>query len=254
MLDNNWGLEQADEEWEDEGWYVIGWYDGGMDWSNNGPVWFDSKEALAAELDAAYNEATDTHLPCAEKVADKLFQEYELDALLGDFKDDYDVEGIIGDATIVCDGNRYWKILTTEEMNEIIAGWPLVRKLYVVYERRMMLAQRDERYVEMPENESAEVPGEVFGDKEDALAYLDSIKWDEPYEIVRTKRGLDTVIYNTAWVDEEVLKDGYPIEDPVEVTRIKSLPDEVYRAAMKHQSDYWDFLDYEEDYYGHIEV
>jgi hypothetical protein len=124
MQDNNWGLEQADKEWEDEGWYVIGWSDGGMDWTNNGPVWFDSKEDLAAELDAAYNEATDTHLPGAEKVADKLFQEYELDALLGDFKDDYDVEGIIEDATIVCDdGNRYWKKLTEEEMGEILEKW-----------------------------------------------------------------------------------------------------------------------------------
>lgn len=114
----------ADEAWEDEGWYVIGWSDGGMDWTNNGPVWFESKEDLATEINAAYFDSTDTHVPGAEKVADKLFQEYELDALLGDFKDDYDVEGIIEDATIVCDdGNRYWKKLTEEEMNEILEKW-----------------------------------------------------------------------------------------------------------------------------------
>lgn len=186
---------------------------------------------------------------------DRLFQRYELEAFLGDYVDDYDVDAIIEEVTAVNykDGNRYWTV-DANELVKAVKRHEKVNKQYVVYERRMMLAQRDERYVEMPENESAELLGEVFGDKDDALAYLDSIKWDEPYEIVRTKRGLDTVIYNTAWVDEEVCKDGYPIEDPVEVACIKSLPDEVYRAAMKHQSDYWDFLDYEEDYYGHIEV
>ena len=40
---------------------------------------------------------------------DNLFQQYELDALLGDSVDDFDVEGIIEDATTIdADGDRIW--------------------------------------------------------------------------------------------------------------------------------------------------
>lgn len=40
-----------------------------------------------------------------------LFQEYELDAYLGDFEDDYDKEAIIDEATVIDyrTGNRYWR-------------------------------------------------------------------------------------------------------------------------------------------------
>lgn len=58
----------ADEGWDGEGYYLIGWSDGGMDWTNDGPVWFDSKDDLVAEVAAAYDHKTDTHLPYAEKV------------------------------------------------------------------------------------------------------------------------------------------------------------------------------------------
>ena len=52
---------------------------------------------------------------------DNLFQMHELDALLGDFKDDFDVEGIIQEATEVReDGNRYWTVFE-EDLNEILA-------------------------------------------------------------------------------------------------------------------------------------
>lgn len=38
-----------------------------------------------------------------------LFQMYELEAYLGDFVDDYDIDGIIEDATeIDSDGDRIW--------------------------------------------------------------------------------------------------------------------------------------------------
>lgn len=41
----------------------------------------------------------------------KLFQKHELDAFLGDYKGDFDVEAIIGEATEVDyrTGNRYWR-------------------------------------------------------------------------------------------------------------------------------------------------
>lgn len=52
--------------WEGEGWYRIGWSDGGMDWTSNGPVWFESEDQLTDEYMAAWNDATDTHLPFVE--------------------------------------------------------------------------------------------------------------------------------------------------------------------------------------------
>ena len=39
-----------------------------------------------------------------------IFQQYELDAYLGDFAGDFDVDAIVEDATEVgADGNRYWR-------------------------------------------------------------------------------------------------------------------------------------------------
>ncbi len=39
-----------------------------------------------------------------------IFQQYELDAYLGDFAGDFDVEAILDEATEVdADGNRFWK-------------------------------------------------------------------------------------------------------------------------------------------------
>lgn len=50
-----------------------------------------------------------------------LFQQYELDDLLGEFADDYDVDGIVEDATEMDykTGNRYW-VVNDDELNAII--------------------------------------------------------------------------------------------------------------------------------------
>lgn len=53
-------------EWVKEGWYRIGWSDGGMDWSNDGAHWYETKHELDDELYIANQCATDTHLPYAE--------------------------------------------------------------------------------------------------------------------------------------------------------------------------------------------
>lgn len=49
---------------------------------------------------------------------DRLFQRYELEAFLGDYVDDYDVDAIIEEVTAVNykDGNRYW----TVDANELV--------------------------------------------------------------------------------------------------------------------------------------
>ena len=105
------------EFWEDEGYYRLAWSDGG-EWTNNGPVWFDNMYDLADEFEAARQYETDTHLLYAEKVGQ--FDRHELEALLGEFVDDYDVDGIIEVATALCDdGNRYWKVYG-EELNEVV--------------------------------------------------------------------------------------------------------------------------------------
>lgn len=50
-----------------------------------------------------------------------LFQMYDLECLLGDFKDDFDIEGIIADATEIDeDGDRVWTDISDEEMNAIL--------------------------------------------------------------------------------------------------------------------------------------
>lgn len=71
---------EARLEWEanGEGLYKIGWSDGGMDWTSNGPVYFDDLEELQDEVIAALEDATDTHIPCVEFVGDKLQQKDDL--------------------------------------------------------------------------------------------------------------------------------------------------------------------------------
>lgn len=58
--------------WNGEGWYRICWSDGGMDWTSDGPVWFETKRELYAELQSAEEFSTETHLPYAEFVGEEL--------------------------------------------------------------------------------------------------------------------------------------------------------------------------------------
>lgn len=131
-------------------------------------------------------------------------------------------------------------------------------KKYNVYECKTMLAQRGESYMEMRENENAELIPEEFDNLEDAHAFLNEItsSWDSDYEVVRTKRGLDTIVYNTAWIEVEEYADDdptFPI-DYEDIEYVSSLPDSVLDAAMKHQREYWKYLDYEQDYYAPIKA
>lgn len=50
-----------------------------------------------------------------------LFQQYELDAMLGEYADDFDIDGIIREVTIVDrDGDRIWKDLDDDDLYRII--------------------------------------------------------------------------------------------------------------------------------------
>lgn len=54
------------DNWRGEGWYRIGFSDGGQDWTNDGPVWFDIKSELFEEIAAARDTETETHLAWCE--------------------------------------------------------------------------------------------------------------------------------------------------------------------------------------------
>ena len=58
--------------WNGEGYYNICWSDGGMDWTSDGPVWFETKRSLYDELRTAEEYATSTHLPYAEYIGEEL--------------------------------------------------------------------------------------------------------------------------------------------------------------------------------------
>jgi len=131
------------------------------------------------------------------------------------------------------------------------------KKKYVVYETEMMLVQQDERYVTKRDG-SVELLGEVFDTMEDALGRLNEVvgSWVKPYEVIRTKRGLDTIVYNSAWIEVEEYDehDEFPIDDPVTIAGFDSLPDSVREAAMRHEREYWEFLDYERDSYAGLNI
>ena len=52
--------------WKGEGWYRIGYSDGGQDWTNDGPLWFEFRADLDAEMEAARSHEAETHLAWCE--------------------------------------------------------------------------------------------------------------------------------------------------------------------------------------------
>lgn len=110
----------AHEVWDGEGYYRIGWRATG-EWTCDGPKRFESEEDLAWEITEMImytEEADDIH---ASKV--RQFHRYELDDLLGEFADDYDVDGIIDVATGWCsDGKLYW-LAEGDELTKIIESF-----------------------------------------------------------------------------------------------------------------------------------
>lgn len=48
--------------WKGEGWYRMGWSDGGMDWTSDGPEWFESEAGLGESYDSGRRHETEAHL------------------------------------------------------------------------------------------------------------------------------------------------------------------------------------------------
>ena len=63
-------VRRHEKVWEGEGWYAIRFSDGGMDWTNDGPVWFEVEDDLVDEYMAAWDAATETHVPYVEYKGD----------------------------------------------------------------------------------------------------------------------------------------------------------------------------------------
>jgi len=92
-------IEDAREAWTGPDYYRIAYSDGGMDATNDGAIWYETAADLARDLRSAYESATDTHLPYAERIERHAYQRYELEAFLGDFLEEYDVAAIEAEAT-----------------------------------------------------------------------------------------------------------------------------------------------------------
>lgn len=61
-----------------------------------------------------------------------LFQQYELDALLGEYADDFDIDGIIREVTIIDrDGDRIWKDLEDDDLYRIIEEHDMSNSDYI---------------------------------------------------------------------------------------------------------------------------
>lgn len=120
----------------------------------------------------------------------------------------------------------------------------------------MLMHQYDESYTDERTNAEGQDLG-VFDSEAEALALLASIKGELSYEIVRTKRGLDSVTYDESCVRREIVtvgEDGY--EDLLESETLhvaSGLPDHVREAAHKSETSYHEYLDYQEDGYLGIE-
>lgn len=93
----------ARAEWSGEGLYRIAWSDGGQ---KSDPHHYETAEELAADLTSAYQHATETHQPYAERI--EYYERAELLAYLGE-PSDFDLEAIEQEATDTDEnGARYW--------------------------------------------------------------------------------------------------------------------------------------------------
>lgn len=57
--------EDVEDAWEGEGWYQVSYSDGGQSYDER---WYGTSNELADDLRGAYEDATETHLPYAERV------------------------------------------------------------------------------------------------------------------------------------------------------------------------------------------
>lgn len=120
---------------------------------------------------------------------------------------------------------------------------------YAVTRQNVYAAQVGERYEWGREDSEAELLADGLS-CEDALRVMAEAEWDgEPYRIVHTRHGLDTVEYQTVCVEK--YDDDGAFEAVVDIR--ESLPEKLRDAMKRAEQSYWKYLDYEEDDYANVE-
>ena len=125
-------------------------------------------------------------------------------------------------------------------------------KKYTAYDQRVALVEYGERYEKRQDNEPDWQ--EDFGTLEEARAWADEtaakiLRDGNGYNVIKTKRGLDTIEYHEVMVERvELDEDGDAVETEC-VYAVETLPPDVERAARESERSYWRFLDYEADEY-----
>jgi hypothetical protein len=105
-----------------------------------------------------------------------------------------------------------------------------------------------ERYQD--DAEPIEEDAEEFDTKAEAVKYAKALAetMGAP-EVTHTRRGLDSVTYETVEITQTTLdEDGDP-EEYIPIDTISALTDEHRKRIDAHKRSYWDFLDYKSDSY-----
>lgn len=125
-------------------------------------------------------------------------------------------------------------------------------KKYTAYDQKVFLAQYGEKYGKRQDGEPDWQ--EDFDTLEEARAWADEtaakiLRDGNGYNVIKTKRGLDTIEYHEVCVDAvEFDEDGDAIGTECVYTA-STLPGEVEEAARESERSYWRYLDYEADEY-----
>ena len=131
---------------------------------------------------------------------------------------------------------------------------------YSVYAERWMLCEYDERYVERREDEGRTEPDWYVGDfgaLEEAVEAMKAAAagCDDPWCVVRTKRGLDTVTFWRFSISHFIWDDEYEqwyVDEDFADYGVDTLPEDVREKAFSVQRGYHDFLDWREDSYSSL--
>lgn len=89
------------DAWAGAGFYEIKFSDGGQAWTSNGPIFLEDAEDLADELAAAYECATETHLPYAEEIDEQVYTtksdliDNEIEPALGEHFDEFKAADVL---------------------------------------------------------------------------------------------------------------------------------------------------------------
>lgn len=123
------------DTWYREGWYSVKYSDGGQDYTNSGPVWVEGYWDLTEMyLDASLSNS-DTHIAYVEYCGSfdapvdvasvKPYQRVELEAYLGDYVGDFDVDMIELFATAVDSNGVRWWVVDDSQLAQVVLDFEI---------------------------------------------------------------------------------------------------------------------------------